>query len=173
MLCPRCKAELKEVAYEGVVIDTCGACEGEWLDNGEIIAINKAREKAFSDAKKSQAKGAQKTGNPATHSQEALQCPHCKVPMGSLNYSYSTGIIIDRCPSCSGLWLDKDELEHIQIVIEDWDKKTPELQKKFQPILAKIKADYRQKNEAHIDELAAGSSPVMNSVIKAVLYQLF
>ncbi|MEW6075626.1 MAG: zf-TFIIB domain-containing protein [Candidatus Omnitrophota bacterium] len=173
MQCPRCNEQLKEMFYEGVTIDTCEKCEGEWLDSGEIIAINKVREKTFSDAEKNKAKGAQKAGKPATHSQGPLQCPHCKVPMASSNYSYSTGIIIDRCPSCNGLWLDKDELEHIQVVIEEWDKKTPELQKKFQPILAKIKDDYRRKNEAQLDELAAGSIPVMNSVIKAVLYQLF
>jgi Zn-finger nucleic acid-binding protein len=173
MQCPRCNAQLKEILYEGVSIDTCEKCEGEWLDSGEIIAINKAREKTFSDGEKNKMTGAQKAAKPVTRSQASLQCPHCKVPMTSLNYSYSTGIIVDRCPSCNGLWLDKDELENIQIVIEEWDKKTPELNKKFQPILAKIKADYQQKSEEGLDELTAGSSPVMDSVIKAILYQLF
>lgn len=178
MNCPRCKSQLQEVLYEGVSIDTCKKCEGEWLDSGEIVAINSAREKTFSDAEKSKAKGAQQTVvKPASHSQVPLLCPHCNVPMVTSNYSYSTGIIVDRCPSCNGLWLDKDEVENIQIVIEEWDKKTPELNKKFQPILAKIKADYQQKNQEEIAGLASGSKlaaiPALNSVIKAILYQLF
>jgi Zn-finger nucleic acid-binding protein len=28
--------QLEEIAYEGIRLDKCPACEGVWLDNGEL-----------------------------------------------------------------------------------------------------------------------------------------
>ena len=36
MKCPKCGAELKEVNYQNVMIDTCSHCKGIWLDHGEL-----------------------------------------------------------------------------------------------------------------------------------------
>ncbi len=38
--------------------------------------------------------------------------------MAPINYDYSSGIILDRCPQGHGLWLDGGELEKVQIVRE-------------------------------------------------------
>ncbi|HWC77112.1 MAG TPA: zf-TFIIB domain-containing protein, partial [Blastocatellia bacterium] len=34
--CPKCDGVLKEIAYEGVQLDQCTACNGIWLDAGEL-----------------------------------------------------------------------------------------------------------------------------------------
>jgi len=39
MQCPRCKQELIEVKKQSVLIDTCTACGGIWLDKGEMGKI--------------------------------------------------------------------------------------------------------------------------------------
>ena len=36
MKCPKCGADLQEVNYEDVLIDTCAECHGIWLDHGEL-----------------------------------------------------------------------------------------------------------------------------------------
>ncbi len=36
MKCPKCGADLKEINYQGVLIDTCQECRGIWLDCGEL-----------------------------------------------------------------------------------------------------------------------------------------
>ena len=36
MKCPKCGADLKEVNYQNVMIDTCSDCKGIWLDHGEL-----------------------------------------------------------------------------------------------------------------------------------------
>lgn len=36
MKCPKCGADLGEVAYRSVRIDVCGGCGGAFLDKGEI-----------------------------------------------------------------------------------------------------------------------------------------
>jgi Zn-finger nucleic acid-binding protein len=42
--------------------------------------------------------------------EKKLKCPRCKEFMDKLtNGKY----IIDKCPSCKGIWLDKDEIVRI------------------------------------------------------------
>jgi hypothetical protein len=43
MKCPKCGMQLEEIAFGDVRIDKCFACEGLWLDKGELDTI---REKA-------------------------------------------------------------------------------------------------------------------------------
>ena len=37
--CPRCGARLSQRALHGVMIDECKACQGIWLDGGELEAV--------------------------------------------------------------------------------------------------------------------------------------
>jgi hypothetical protein len=39
MWCPKCGMQLVEIDYRGIKVDKCSACEGIWLDAGEIEAI--------------------------------------------------------------------------------------------------------------------------------------
>lgn len=39
MKCPKCGMELVEVGYKGIRVDRCSACEGIWLDSGELTSI--------------------------------------------------------------------------------------------------------------------------------------
>lgn len=41
MGCPRCDGTLKEIQFEGAMIDTCDKCGGVWLDSGELETIMK------------------------------------------------------------------------------------------------------------------------------------
>ena len=41
MRCPRCGMELKEIAFAGVQVDRCFACNGTWLDAGELEKLAK------------------------------------------------------------------------------------------------------------------------------------
>lgn len=41
MKCPKCGMELIEIDYKGIKIDKCSACEGIWLDAGELEAISR------------------------------------------------------------------------------------------------------------------------------------
>ena len=169
MKCPRCKTDLKNIVYEGVNIDTCESCEGEWLDAGEITYIIKAKEIVFSSDEIEKVDGVKKSIEILVSApDDPLICPKCNKPMERLNYAYSTGVIIDRCSKCSGIWLDKDELEHVQIIMEETEKKLPELKEKFSSVLDEIKKKTEQDKEQEMQEnLGKGSkSPVLRTVYK-------
>ncbi|MBX9926387.1 MAG: zf-TFIIB domain-containing protein [Hyphomicrobiaceae bacterium] len=39
LMCPVCQGAMREVAHQGVTIDTCTKCRGVWLDRGELEKI--------------------------------------------------------------------------------------------------------------------------------------
>jgi Zn finger protein HypA/HybF involved in hydrogenase expression len=49
MKCPKCGMNLVEVDYRQVKVDKCSACEGVWLDAGELEAVS-ALEKSALDS---------------------------------------------------------------------------------------------------------------------------
>ncbi len=48
MSCPKCGMKLVEIDYRDMKIDKCTACEGVWLDPGELEALSKL-EKGLAD----------------------------------------------------------------------------------------------------------------------------
>jgi ribosomal protein L37AE/L43A len=40
MKCPKCGMQLIEVDYKGIKVDKCSACQGIWLDAGELEALS-------------------------------------------------------------------------------------------------------------------------------------
>jgi len=47
MQCPNCQQPLTTIDYEGVEIETCSDCHGEWLDADELGKIVRLREVKF------------------------------------------------------------------------------------------------------------------------------
>ena len=43
MKCPKCGADLEEINYQNVMIDTCKECKGIWLDHGELDLLTKGQ----------------------------------------------------------------------------------------------------------------------------------
>jgi uncharacterized protein len=41
MQCPKCGMKLVEIDYKGIKVDKCTACEGVWLDAGELAEVAK------------------------------------------------------------------------------------------------------------------------------------
>jgi len=40
MQCPKCGMQLVEIDYRGIKIDKCTACDGVWLDAGELEMVS-------------------------------------------------------------------------------------------------------------------------------------
>ena len=41
MKCPKCGGDLTEVVFRGIKIDRCAACNGVWLDSGELEQLTR------------------------------------------------------------------------------------------------------------------------------------
>lgn len=140
MKCPRCQKDnaFATESYESIEIDRCRSCKGVWLDEGELVKIVQTKDKKFSDALVQQAIETAFAGIPANEADSKELCPKCSRPMMALNYAYSSGFIIDKCPAAHGVWLDHNELEKVQMHHEHSDKEMTTNRAQWETLVANV-----------------------------------
>lgn len=154
--CPRCKRNLTEATYENVRIDRCAECGGVWLDTGEMEQVLECYEKKFSGEQVSKAMSSASAGVTETENESVENCPICVKRMNPLNFNYSSGIIIDVCPTGHGLWFDGKELEAVQIHIEQWNAKSREIKNRFSPEIAQARIEAFSALDSNTNASAMG-----------------
>jgi len=146
MKCPRCSSILKPVEYNGVQIDVCPGCKGEWLNAGELLKIVEHHEEVFTPGEIASLDAVNKeifTNESCNH--DELNCPLCEtVKMEHFNYGTTSGIILDKCPDCEGIWTDKDELKKVEMVVDGWKSCLNQDLKKYGSILKKVELQEKQ-----------------------------
>jgi len=121
MNCVRCDSELIPEIYEGVEIDRCHLCRGAWLDSGELTKIVENQTIPLSPEAIQETLALAFRGVPADEKRSREYCLVCRAVMEAINYDYSSGNILDRCPNGHGTWLDGGELEKVQAHSEHWE----------------------------------------------------
>jgi len=109
MKCPDCQNKLESIDCKGIVVDECVSCKGRWFDRGEL---RKAKDKEDDDIRWLDFDPFGKDIERLSVPSKGKKCPKCLKTMSSLKYRAS-GIIIDKCSSCEGVWLDHGEFEKI------------------------------------------------------------
>jgi Zn-finger nucleic acid-binding protein len=112
-----------DVEGDGMVtIDVCPSCQGAWYDQGELTRLD---ESIWTNVERH-----------AFHDREGdrprATCPKCKEAMYDgrpmqfhlepLSPADAPELIVDRCPSCFGFWLDRGELERIVVIGDIYDE---------------------------------------------------
>ena len=131
MKCPIDQSELKRQTYESFLeIDKCPECHGIWLDKGELEKAQDLKVNDYSTdlakmpnlvkAAFEQAKQLQKND---------LKCPSCNEQMFKKEASIASQVIVDKCSKCFGFWLNKGELEALEIFFERHSANTEEVRK--------------------------------------------
>ncbi|MCO6438355.1 MAG: zf-TFIIB domain-containing protein [Phycisphaerae bacterium] len=165
MQCPACQSTLRPVVYEGITIETCDACRGEWLDPGELLHVTRAREARFGENERRAVTAAAKiTGVKLADADRDLRCPKCGDTTDAVNYGGDSGIVIDRCTGCGGIWLDADEMEKVQMLVEHWEDQLPDDLKKYAKRLRQVAADVEQRTCFNLAGI-----PFMNALVNGVI----
>lgn len=126
MNCPACTHTLRTCSYESVEIETCDGCGGEFVSGDEMRHIVRVREERFSDPQRASVAGRRPMfGIADADATTRFCCPTCRVPMNPINYAGDSGVVVDRCPSCAGMWLEQSELEKVQVLMERWQDEAP------------------------------------------------
>lgn len=137
---------LKATTYEGVTIDTCNSCMGVWLDYSELSCIVKTKEESWSNEYiDSITKDIGVQGIRSSENERNLQCPKCNVQMPPVNYQYSSGVIVNTCPSNHGVWIDSGELDKIQIYMERWRETASQDKNKYAAAISEVKAQHEER----------------------------
>jgi len=122
MRCPKCRADMEQLEFEGTEVDRCTICKGIWFDAGEIEVM---RDKGAAIAID--------TGDASIGKQSNIidryQCPRCSGSMVRVVDLQQRHIWYETCGSCSGSFLDAGELLDLsEVSITDFfkDLATPE-----------------------------------------------
>jgi Zn-finger nucleic acid-binding protein len=167
MNCPSCSAGLRRVSYEGVTVETCDKCGGEFVGPQELGAIVKTRQAVFGESLKQLLKNHEPMfGVPAGAASRSLCCPACQGAMQMMNYATDSGIAIDRCDECGGVWLDHDELEKVQLIMETWQDQAPA---KLTAIAGKLEEGRRKSAERTNKAFAGSRFAFVNALINRLL----
>jgi len=113
MRCPREGTPLVATPFMGVTMDACPSCDGTFLDAGELAQIQALDEDLVDDE-----------GLEARDPRGEIACPRCTGTMQTRFYSEARRVLIDRCRTCGGLWLDHEELKNL--LVETFNAHHPE-----------------------------------------------
>src|SRR5881396_3126646 len=122
MKCPRCGSILCTIEYDGVQIEVCPDCKGEWLHAGELQKIVEHHDEVFTQEEIASLEAVNKEIFTAEKENfDELSCPHCEnAQMEHFNYGDTSGIILHKCPECGGIWTDKDQLKKVEELVDGW-----------------------------------------------------
>ena len=125
MKCPVDKTELQEKEYERAVkVDQCHTCDGMWLDQWELQAIQANKGKNYEAELAKMPDLVNKSYMQALNkNRPELNCPKCEaagtiVAMDRREHGYCSQIMVDVCHDCKGVWLDKGEVQALEIFFE-------------------------------------------------------
>ena len=168
MHCPLCGTSLREIEYEGVHVHTCDDCGGECIGPDQLAHVVRIRQERFAPEVLSQIEGRAPTfgltGDGAEH--RSLCCPSCSGAMRVVNYSADSGIYMDRCEDCGTMFLDHEELEKIQALMERWGDEAPE---QIRAISAELERARRETAEATSRAFAGSRFAFVNALVNRML----
>jgi len=108
MFCPICKKDFDKSIFHGVEVDYCPTCLGIWFEEDELRLAKDEKDQnlkwldidLWEDFKKLKI------------SRGIRLCPSCRLPLYEVYYGDS-GVIVDICNVCKGIWLDRGEFKKI------------------------------------------------------------
>jgi len=106
MRCPKCRADMEQVEYEGTEIDRCTICNGIWFDAGEIDVMKEKQAATAIDI------GDKRMGK-RSNAIDRYQCPRCGGAMVRAVDPMQSHIRYETCSSCHGSYLDAGELRDL------------------------------------------------------------
>ena len=147
MKCPRCNAVLSSVQYSGQVVEVCPDCKGEWLHAGELQKLVEHHDEVFTPGEIASLDAVNKEIFTAEKDdRDELNCPCCEnVRMEHFNYADTSGIILHKCPECNGVWMDKDQLQKVEELVDGWKADLNQDARKYGPIVQKIEVEEQQE----------------------------
>ena len=111
LTCPNDGTALTQIQIENVPVDQCPQCGGQWLQRGELETLSEHHKPHLAPIT---------VGN-INMSHSTRKCPQDGTMMSQYEFMEHSGIKVDQCPTCQGIWLDKAELTNILGYVETND----------------------------------------------------
>lgn len=106
MRCPKCRADMEQVAHDDIEIDRCTICSGIWFDAGELQMLRKKQAVAAIDIGKA---SIGKKHNKI----DSYPCPRCSGEMIRMVDPKQAHIWYEMCGACDGSFFDAGEFRDL------------------------------------------------------------
>ena len=114
MICPNDNIEMHQVKIEShygqpVILEQCDKCGGLWFDESELYRAKQG------EAEKIELLDSEILWASSTIANSKHICPRDQAELSRFTDRYfPEGIIVERCPVCSGFWLNRGEFAKYQ-----------------------------------------------------------
>jgi len=116
MLCPKCTVPTEEVEIKSVKVDRCPECGGAWYDQGELQRRKDVE--SHGDYRWLDVDLWQDAEKVAVDEHSSGKCPVDGASLATVRYG-EPEIVVEVCPLCFGIWLDRGEYEKIIAHLEE------------------------------------------------------
>ncbi len=136
MKCPIDQCELVHKTYEeNVQVDACPDCGGMWLDPRELEQIQETFGHDYSrELAQSPDLGGRAYEMAKAKSRPEVACPKCHLTMERREHGGASQVLIDVCTQCRGVWLDKGELQALEVFYERMNAGAEQTDETFEAI---------------------------------------
>ena len=107
MICPNDRIEMHQVKIishydQPIDLEQCDGCGGIWFDESELFRAKQG------EAEKIEVLNTDTLRNPSVIENSTLVCPRDQTALLRFTDKYfPQDIILERCPSCNGIWLNR------------------------------------------------------------------
>ena len=114
MKCPNDNTEMCQVKIEGhygrpILLEQCKECGGIWFDRMELFSAR------HGEAEKIEILDSKSLWTPTKIEKRILRCPLDQSELFRFKDRYFLkGIILERCPLCNGIWLNRGDFTKFQ-----------------------------------------------------------
>lgn len=106
MKCPKCNTEsLREFFVQGVPVDRCSSCNGNWFDARELSQLLAEDAKQVALLRRGSIKD-------EAGGKKGL-CPRDASDLLRVYSAIDRSVILDACAECRGIWLDGGEFDKL------------------------------------------------------------
>jgi hypothetical protein len=150
---------LAHVQFEG-----CPKCHGMWLDKDELRKLKNKINDGQLHWLNRQVDDVEAVSSIAS-SRPCPKCPSTK--LRSIIFGHS-GVVIDSCPNCHGVWLDRGEFDAIVLFLRDvaTNATTKEISQELREDLRKVVSGQGPEGRlAEVGDAAAAVEALANTVI--------
>jgi uncharacterized protein len=102
MQCPKCKASMERVNFEGVEVDRCTGCRGIWFDFQEQKQLKSMKGAAAIDT-------GDKAAGQKMNEVSRINCPKCGTLLTHMVDVEQNHIAYEACPHDYGVFFDAGE----------------------------------------------------------------
>ena len=142
--------EVKIVSHYGqpIIVDQCEKCGGIWFDESGLFRAKQG------EAEKIEVLNTEILRTPSTIENSSLICPRDQTTMHRFTDKYfPQDIVLVRCPSCHGIWLNRGTFTKYQqfrqkLMPKKKSSQDERLGKSIAPLIVSYKYECERSNEA-------------------------